>query len=111
MVGPTNPAMAGLDPAISIRLRNGAMEHPGQARPYWVSGAAMTVPEWCGRMTVLHSDIDPRSAEFAANAAAMRALVDDLRERVAEVGQGGGKTARDATSPATSCCPASEWRR
>ncbi len=46
-------------------------------------------------MTVLHSDIDPRSAEFAANAAAMRALVHDLRERVAEVGQGGGKTARE----------------
>ncbi len=46
-------------------------------------------------MTVLHSDIDPRSAEFAANAAAMRTLVDDLRERVAEVGQGGGKTARE----------------
>jgi 3-methylcrotonyl-CoA carboxylase beta subunit len=46
-------------------------------------------------MTVLHSDIDPRSAEFAANAAAMRALADDLRERVAEVGQGGGKSARE----------------
>src|ERR1700733_13263364 len=46
-------------------------------------------------MTVLRSDIDPRSAEFAANAAAMRALVDDLRERVAEVGQGGGQVARE----------------
>jgi 3-methylcrotonyl-CoA carboxylase beta subunit len=46
-------------------------------------------------MTVLHSDIDPRSTEFAANAAAMRLLVDDLRERVAEVGQGGGKAARE----------------
>ena len=45
-------------------------------------------------MTVLRSDIDPRSAEFAANAEAMRALVADLRERVAEVQQGGGETAR-----------------
>ena len=32
-------------------------------------------------MTLLRSDIDPRSAEFAANAAAMRALVADLRAR------------------------------
>ncbi len=45
-------------------------------------------------MTQLRSDIDPRSAEFAANAAAMRELVDDLRARVAEVGLGGGETAR-----------------
>ena len=45
-------------------------------------------------MTVLRSDIDTRSAEFAANAEAMRALVADLRERVAEVQQGGGETAR-----------------
>src|SRR5690349_7883313 len=46
-------------------------------------------------MTTLRSDIDPRSAEFAANAATMRTLVDDLRARVAEVTQGGGKTARE----------------
>jgi 3-methylcrotonyl-CoA carboxylase beta subunit len=45
-------------------------------------------------MTVLHTDIDPRSSEFAANAAAMRAQVEDLRARVAEVRQGGGETAR-----------------
>ena len=45
-------------------------------------------------MTVLHSDINPRSEEFATNAAAMRLLVDDLRLRVAEVGQGGGEQAR-----------------
>ena len=45
-------------------------------------------------MTLLRSDIDPRSAEFAANAAAMRELVEDLRARVAEVGLGGGETAR-----------------
>jgi 3-methylcrotonyl-CoA carboxylase beta subunit len=45
-------------------------------------------------MTLLRSDIDARSAEFAANAAAMRELVEDLRARVAEVGLGGGETAR-----------------
>src|SRR5271169_4508488 len=45
-------------------------------------------------MTLLRSDIDPRSAEFAANAANMRELVTDLRARVAEVGLGGGETAR-----------------
>ncbi len=45
-------------------------------------------------MTHLRSDIDPRSPEFAANAAAMRSLVNDLRARVAEVQLGGGETAR-----------------
>jgi 3-methylcrotonyl-CoA carboxylase beta subunit len=45
-------------------------------------------------VTLLRSDIDTRSPEFAANAAAMRALVTDLRARVAEVEQGGGDAAR-----------------
>jgi 3-methylcrotonyl-CoA carboxylase beta subunit len=45
-------------------------------------------------MTALRSDIDPRSAEFAANAAAMRELVEDLQARVAEMRQGGGEVAR-----------------
>src|SRR5271165_4946189 len=45
-------------------------------------------------MTVLRSDINPRSAEFTANAEAMCRLVDDLRARVAEVCLGGGETAR-----------------
>ena len=45
-------------------------------------------------MTLLHSDIDPRSTEFAVNAASMRGMVDDLRARVAEVQQGGGEAAR-----------------
>jgi 3-methylcrotonyl-CoA carboxylase beta subunit len=43
---------------------------------------------------ILRSDIDPRSPDFAANAAAMRALVDDLRATVATAMQGGGETAR-----------------
>ena len=46
-------------------------------------------------MTTIRSDITPRSPGFAANAAAMRGLVDDLRARVAEIAQGGGAVARE----------------
>jgi 3-methylcrotonyl-CoA carboxylase beta subunit len=45
-------------------------------------------------VTILRSDIDPRTAEFSVNAEAMRELVDDLRTRVAEAQLGGGETAR-----------------
>ncbi|MCX8006444.1 MAG: methylcrotonoyl-CoA carboxylase, partial [Burkholderiaceae bacterium] len=45
-------------------------------------------------MSVLTSQLQPRSAAFQANAAAMRALVDDLRARLAQVAQGGGEAAR-----------------
>ena len=43
---------------------------------------------------ILRSDLNPRSEDFAANAAAMRALADDLRAKVADVQQGGGEAAR-----------------
>ncbi|HEX2941045.1 MAG TPA: carboxyl transferase domain-containing protein, partial [Rhodopila sp.] len=46
-------------------------------------------------MTVIRSDLTPRSPDFAANAEAMRALVADLRTKVAEVSQGGGTAARE----------------
>ncbi|BAI73757.1 3-methylcrotonyl-CoA carboxylase beta subunit (plasmid) [Azospirillum sp. B510] len=46
-------------------------------------------------MTVLKSALNARSAEFQANADAMRALVDDLRRKVAAIQQGGGAKARD----------------
>jgi hypothetical protein len=46
-------------------------------------------------MQVLKSQIDPRSEEFRANAAATRALVADLSAKVAEAAQGGGEAARD----------------
>jgi 3-methylcrotonyl-CoA carboxylase beta subunit len=45
-------------------------------------------------MTVLQTQLNPRSADFAANAAAMRALVQDLRAKLAQVEQGGGEAAR-----------------
>ncbi|TSE26820.1 Methylmalonyl-CoA carboxyltransferase 12S subunit [Tepidimonas sediminis] len=45
-------------------------------------------------MSVLTSRLNPRSADFQANAAAMRALVDDLHARIAQVAQGGGEAAR-----------------
>jgi 3-methylcrotonyl-CoA carboxylase beta subunit len=45
-------------------------------------------------MPVLESKVDRKSAEFAANSAAMRALVDELRARQAKTAVGGGESAR-----------------
>lgn len=45
-------------------------------------------------MEALKSSINPRSAEFQANAATMRGIVDDLRAKVAQVTLGGGESAR-----------------
>jgi 3-methylcrotonyl-CoA carboxylase beta subunit len=57
----------------------------GSSRAYKVSGS---------RMTVLSTALDPRSDAYAANAAAMRALVQDLRDKVAVMREGGGTEAR-----------------
>ncbi len=46
-------------------------------------------------MNVLQTQVQPRAAEFRANAAAMRALVEDLRAKAREVSLGGGQAARD----------------
>jgi 3-methylcrotonyl-CoA carboxylase beta subunit len=46
-------------------------------------------------MSVLPSRLDARSADFKANAAAMRAQVEELREKVAETRLGGGIAARE----------------
>jgi 3-methylcrotonyl-CoA carboxylase beta subunit len=46
-------------------------------------------------MPVLNSKLNPRSAEFQANAAAMTQQVADLREKVEIIGQGGGAAARE----------------
>jgi 3-methylcrotonyl-CoA carboxylase beta subunit len=45
-------------------------------------------------MPALDSRIDPRSEEFKANAAAMRATVEDLRNQAARAALGGGEAAR-----------------
>jgi 3-methylcrotonyl-CoA carboxylase beta subunit len=45
-------------------------------------------------MSILPSSIDPRSADFSANARAMHALVEDLRGKISQVAAGGGETAR-----------------
>ncbi len=45
-------------------------------------------------MPVLHSSLNPRSADFQANAHAMQSLVEDLRQQQAQVAQGGGEAAR-----------------
>ena len=46
-------------------------------------------------MTVLKSALSTRSPEFQANRAALEALVEDLRTKVAQVKEGGGQKARD----------------
>ena len=45
-------------------------------------------------MTMLGTQLNPRSADFQANAAAMRALVDDLKVQIAKAAEGGGESAR-----------------
>jgi len=45
-------------------------------------------------MPVLASNLSPRSEDFKVNAAAMRALVEDLNAKLAQIAQGGGDAAR-----------------
>ncbi|GAB3727523.1 carboxyl transferase domain-containing protein [Silanimonas algicola] len=45
-------------------------------------------------MPQLHSQIDPRSADFLANAEALKANVDELARRLARAAEGGGEKAR-----------------
>jgi len=45
-------------------------------------------------MPQLHSQIDPRSPEFLANADALKANVDELAQRLARAAEGGGEKAR-----------------
>ncbi|MBD8524505.1 carboxyl transferase domain-containing protein [Pseudomarimonas arenosa] len=46
-------------------------------------------------MAALNTQLDPRSSEFQHNASHMRGLVDELRQRLARIAQGGGEKARD----------------
>jgi len=45
-------------------------------------------------MAVIESKLNPRAADAQANAAAMRALVEDLNAKLAAIAQGGGEAAR-----------------
>ena len=45
-------------------------------------------------MAAIESKLNPRAEDFKANAQAMRALVEDLRAKVAQVALGGGDAAR-----------------
>ncbi|MDB5855424.1 MAG: methylcrotonoyl-CoA carboxylase [Herminiimonas sp.] len=45
-------------------------------------------------MNKIETRLNPRSEDFSANARAMQALVDDLREKVARIAEGGGPEAR-----------------
>ena len=45
-------------------------------------------------MPVLESKLNPRSADYLANAAAMQALVDDLRSHCEKLALGGSEDAR-----------------
>ena len=45
-------------------------------------------------MSVLETQLNPRSVDFQANAAAMRALVDDLHVQLEKAAAGGGEAAR-----------------
>ena len=45
-------------------------------------------------MTILKSQLNPRSADFQANAAAMQAVVADLHEKVEKIALGGPEAAR-----------------
>jgi 3-methylcrotonyl-CoA carboxylase beta subunit len=46
-------------------------------------------------MPIIESKLNPRGEEFRANAAALEAVVADLKERVAKLALGGGQAARD----------------
>jgi 3-methylcrotonyl-CoA carboxylase beta subunit len=46
-------------------------------------------------MTIIESKLNPRGEEFRTNAAALEALVIDLKEKVAKIAEGGGQAARD----------------
>jgi 3-methylcrotonyl-CoA carboxylase beta subunit len=46
-------------------------------------------------MPVLETSIDPRSADFRANAESLRAQVDELKALLARIAQGGGTQARE----------------
>ena len=57
-------------------------------------GLTMPNPETEEHMSVLETQLNARSADFQANAQAMRALVDDLQVQLAHAAAGGGEASR-----------------
>ncbi len=55
---------------------------------------AMDMAQERVHMTVLQTQLNPRSADFVANVSAMQQVVDDLRLHLERVAQGGGEAAR-----------------
>ncbi|HZP93534.1 MAG TPA: carboxyl transferase domain-containing protein [Burkholderiales bacterium] len=62
-------------------------------------------------MPVIQSKLDPRSAEFKANAEAMSQLVSDLRSKFEAVKQGGGEAAREKHTARGKLLPRERVRR
>ena len=62
-------------------------------------------------MTVLKSSIDTNSAEFRDNDAAMRGLVEDLRDTVARIEEGGGEKSRKRHTDRGKLLPRERVRR
>jgi len=62
--------------------------------PRIIAQPGFAAPEQKAFMSKLVSQLNPRSESFQANAAAMRALIDDLRAQFAGVEAGGGEAAR-----------------
>ncbi len=60
----------------------------------WWPGRRQAFARRQSLMPVFKSQLDPRSAEFKANADLMRSLVADLREKVAKITIGGDEAAR-----------------
>ena len=62
-------------------------------------------------MSVIHSKINVRTADYQASAAAMDLLVADLRQKVAKINEGGGVAARDKHSARGKLLPRERVRR
>jgi len=60
-------------------------------------------------MSILGTQLNPRSADFLANAAAMRAVVEDLQAQVAKVAEGGGDDSEDITVHSIARDRAAAW--
>jgi 3-methylcrotonyl-CoA carboxylase beta subunit len=63
-------------------------------RSQWLAQARPYSTYRKNAMSVLETKLNARSADFCANAAAMRGLVDDLNLKVTQVESGGGDAAR-----------------